>query len=626
LGLAEVWDLRQARPAASAAELAGLETDMLAGFVLARAAAGLSDDTVSSDVSHLAQLRAWLDRPLWEMEPGDADAYFGRVLRDAAPGTRLARSQALKTYFVYLELRHKVELHQLTGRVVECPIDEMNRPRGRRQARLRIPPSPQQVATLFAGWRGELVTCRKFAPTARNYTAARLMAEVGLRVNETRSLDLGDVKWNLGRFGRLHVRHGKGPRLRAPRADGPVDQRRRADAALVRRGRVGRLRRRPHRTRRAAAALRAHQLGRVPGPGRRRGPARRARRLRWAAPAGLESAGDPARAAPLLRQRALRRRDGPGRDPGDARARLGGHHEAPAARPAPGPVQLRLLDPPRDYRRVDPDAPADPDNRWLAWALYLAHRLGEVRGWKKSLRVAVARGLRIVLSVHVEGEIISYTAMFPPLRALDISVERVADVLTEMTLLLDDRPSSFEAWLERQLDGLAGGIRDDVEAWLRTLHDGGPRTPARGPEAAGNFLARVRPVLTGWSANHHHLREITCDEVLAVLDEHYGAARSNLPLALRSLFTHCQRRRTIFRNPTARIKVGEHPQRVLQPLHPQQVEQAIAAATTPAARLLVTLAVVYGARPGAARALQLDDVDLGNRRLLLADADRPITS
>ncbi len=46
-----------------------------------------------------------------------ADAYFGTVLRDAAQGTRLARSQAaLKTYFLFLEIRHKVEIHQLTGR------------------------------------------------------------------------------------------------------------------------------------------------------------------------------------------------------------------------------------------------------------------------------------------------------------------------------------------------------------------------------------------------------------------------------------------------------------------------------------------------------------------------------
>jgi integrase/recombinase XerD len=114
-------------------------------------------------------------------------------------------------------VRQKVEIHQMTGRVVECPIDEVNRPRGRQQARLRIPPSAEQVARLFAGWREELGTCRKFAPTARNYTACRLMADVGLRVNEACRLDLADVKWDLGLFGKLHVRHGKGARGSGPR-------------------------------------------------------------------------------------------------------------------------------------------------------------------------------------------------------------------------------------------------------------------------------------------------------------------------------------------------------------------------------------------------------------------------
>jgi site-specific recombinase XerD len=151
------------------------------------------------------------------MEPADADTYFGKALRAAAKNTRLARAQALKTYFAFLDLRHKIEIHQLTGRVAECPIDEMNRPRGQQGASLRIPPSAEQVELLFAGWRQELVTCRKFAPIARNYAAARLMAEVGLRVNETRSLDLADVKWDLGRFGKLHVRKGKGARGSGPR-------------------------------------------------------------------------------------------------------------------------------------------------------------------------------------------------------------------------------------------------------------------------------------------------------------------------------------------------------------------------------------------------------------------------
>jgi site-specific recombinase XerD len=73
------------------------------------------------------------------------------------------------------------------------------------------------VEALFTGWRAELASCRKFAPTARNYAAARLMAGVGLRVNEARRLDLDDVKWELGRFGKVHVRYGKGARGSGPR-------------------------------------------------------------------------------------------------------------------------------------------------------------------------------------------------------------------------------------------------------------------------------------------------------------------------------------------------------------------------------------------------------------------------
>jgi integrase/recombinase XerD len=91
---------------------------VLAGFVLARAAAGLADATILSDVAHLEQLRAWFGRSLWDMEPADADSYFGVVLRGAAgrcAGTRLGRSEALRTYFLFLEIRHKAELHQMTG-------------------------------------------------------------------------------------------------------------------------------------------------------------------------------------------------------------------------------------------------------------------------------------------------------------------------------------------------------------------------------------------------------------------------------------------------------------------------------------------------------------------------------
>ena len=217
MSLAVVRDMRETRVPAGAEEAAALETDVLAGFVLARAAAGLSDSTISGDVSNLEQVRAWFGRPLWEMTPADAGMYFGKVMRAAAVSTRLKRAQAIKTWFAFLELRHKAEIYRLTGHVAECPLDEVNRPRGGGRAALRIPPQEAQVEKLFTGWREELSTCRKFAPAARNYAAARLMAQVGLRVNEARMLDLDDVRWDLGRFGKLHVRHGKGARGSGPR-------------------------------------------------------------------------------------------------------------------------------------------------------------------------------------------------------------------------------------------------------------------------------------------------------------------------------------------------------------------------------------------------------------------------
>jgi hypothetical protein len=103
-----VRDLRVARAPVTAEDLAALQTDVLAGFVLARSAAGLSDGTIASDVLHLEQVRAWFGRPPWDMEPPDADAYFGKVLRNTAKGIRLSLAQGLKTYFLLLELRQRV--------------------------------------------------------------------------------------------------------------------------------------------------------------------------------------------------------------------------------------------------------------------------------------------------------------------------------------------------------------------------------------------------------------------------------------------------------------------------------------------------------------------------------------
>jgi site-specific recombinase XerD len=161
-------------------------------------------------VANLQQMRGWFGAPLWELQPKDADQYFGRVLRDAAPTTRSNKAAALSVFFEFLQARHRAELYRLTGRIADCPLDEINRPRGCGQALIRVPPTEREIEQLFAGWRSELLSCRKFAPAARGYTAARLMSQIGLRIAESLDVDLADVKWHLGRYGKIHVRLGKG--------------------------------------------------------------------------------------------------------------------------------------------------------------------------------------------------------------------------------------------------------------------------------------------------------------------------------------------------------------------------------------------------------------------------------
>jgi integrase len=54
------------------------------------------------------------------------------------------------------------------------------------------------------------------------------------------------------------------------------------------------------------------------------------------------------------------------------------------------------------------------------------------------------------------------------------------------------------------------------------------------------------------------------------------------------------------------------------------VARSAEAVTSPAGRLAVALAAVHAARPGAIRALQLDDTDLGNRRITITGRSRPL--
>ncbi|MCZ0997658.1 hypothetical protein O1M63_05090 [Streptomyces mirabilis] len=156
------------------------------------------------------------------------------------------------------------------------------------------------------------------------------------------------------------------------------------------------------------------------------------------------------------------------------------------------------------------------------------------------------------------------------------------------------------------------------------LHDGGPRSRARHHATVWNYLNRIRPVLSDWSSCYDHLREVTRDDVITHLDTVHGSPRQHTIVALRSLFRWAKKNGTIFKNPTARIRVGQHEEGVVQPLEPEHTSGSVAAVTHPADRLILALAAVHAARPGAMRRLLLDDLDIGNRRLTIDGRTRPL--
>jgi len=138
-------------------------------------------------------------------------------------------------------------------------------------------------------------------------------------------------------------------------------------------------------------------------------------------------------------------------------------------------VQPRLVDDVRrDFTRANEEAHAHAGNPWLAWAHYLAYRRGEARGWRPKVHAQVRRALGLVLAGFADGDEVRCSQLVPAMRALGIGADRVAEVLDEMGVLVNDQRPCFEDWLERKLNGLAEGIGHSVEAWVRTLRDGGP--------------------------------------------------------------------------------------------------------------------------------------------------------
>jgi integrase/recombinase XerC len=219
MSLAVVRSIDSPRALRTPGEVEDFEQELVDQYALAMAAAGLSDGHVSNTRSVIIEFARFLAEPLWSASCDDADRFLAEQRRAGrGVSTRAGKAGTLAGFYEFTITRYQGDIHALTGVVVEQPIDEFNRQSGASLGKVRVPPSEAEVDELFARWRGSVTEARKYLPAARDYFAASLWRRLGLRINETVMLDIRDWRPDLGEFGKLHVRHGKGSKGRGPKA------------------------------------------------------------------------------------------------------------------------------------------------------------------------------------------------------------------------------------------------------------------------------------------------------------------------------------------------------------------------------------------------------------------------
>ncbi|MGW5518880.1 tyrosine-type recombinase/integrase [Nocardia africana] len=217
--LAVVRSLGAPRRLTTSQELEDFEQELVDQFLLAAMGAGIGDSSVNADRAVLFEFARFVGCPIWMAQPHDADRFLvhQRVDLGRARLTVQHKAWTLGHFFDFLIDRYQGDIQALTGVVVTQPIDEHNRPARADYGAVRIPPSDEEVQALFSAWRESLVDARKFLPAARDYLAASLWRRTGLRIQETYMLDIRDWRRDLGQYGKLHVRFGKGSRGRGPK-------------------------------------------------------------------------------------------------------------------------------------------------------------------------------------------------------------------------------------------------------------------------------------------------------------------------------------------------------------------------------------------------------------------------
>jgi len=189
-------------------------------FVGSQVAQGFSRVTIENGTGVLERFLALAGKPAWEIADRDVDRVVAALVeRGIGLTTRRGYVQAFRGFFSFLEARKAVDIEALFGQRLVDPLDRFNRARhvGSDSPDQRPPPTVERCEEFFAFLRERLEEARKWKAAARDYALFRTLFHAGLRAQEAAALELRDVHFERGPFGKLHVRLGKGARGSGPR-------------------------------------------------------------------------------------------------------------------------------------------------------------------------------------------------------------------------------------------------------------------------------------------------------------------------------------------------------------------------------------------------------------------------
>ncbi|MGW1617189.1 hypothetical protein ACWCQZ_49265 [Streptomyces sp. NPDC002285] len=283
----------------------------------------------------------------------------------------------------------------------------------------------------------------------------------------------------------------------------------------------------------------------------------------------------------------------------------------------------------RDYTRLrQKDFPWPADSRLLLRLWKLTDERAARLGWSAPVRMRCRAGLRIVLGLQdTPGAAVPLTSL-EFLADINLTSKHVAAVLDEAGLLVDDRESTLERWIETRLTGLPPQMISEVRIWFDVMVNGRSKPPRRHPRSPVTIrlhFSWALPTLKTWAVEGHTtLRTITRETVAAGLTDSEHPSRTGQ--GLRSMFHLLKQDHVLFADPTYRMRIPYHPSREPLPVETAAIK-ALLDTSNPARAAVTALVAFHALHTSQVRDLKLVDISAGwlhidGRKIPLADPVR----